>query len=121
MKYVRTQDRIGEKAEPSEDCPIVEDEHWLLLTNGLIHKDKEPIITEADTPEELCDEFRYDFTKDIKHKRCFYIRKEEKWYDYDSGFELNEKEISTIRAGIWTDKGFSYVLKMNDEGKLVVD
>lgn len=57
MKYVRTKDRVGQKAIPSEDCPIIEDEHWLLLENGsgLIHKDNEPIIKEADTIEELID------------------------------------------------------------------
>lgn len=124
-KYVRTKKRVGERLEPSEDCPEVEDEHWLGLTYGLIHKDTEPVIAESDDLEELCDEFTYEFinggNEKFEHQRCYRNSTTGIWYDYYDDFPLTEKEISTIRGGIWTDKAFIYVAKMGDKGKLECD
>ena len=57
MKYIKTKTGVYERLEPSEECPEVEDSHWLLVVNGILNKDSHQIIAEADTIAELCDEF----------------------------------------------------------------
>ena len=60
------------------------------------------IIAQADTIEELCDEFVYN-------KQIFKTLKE----------ALDYAPIgSEIYGAIWTDKGLIYVAKMNEKGKL---
>lgn len=110
-KYIRTKDRIGERLKPSKDYPEVEDEHWLGIVNGLIHKDNEPIIAEANTIEELCDEFVLEdetlpphLKRDLKELCRYKI--------YIAGSR------GVIYGAIWTDKGLIYVAKMNDKGEL---
>lgn len=57
MKYIKTKTGVYERLEPSEECPEVEDNHWLLIVNGIINKNSDPVIAEDDTIENLCDEF----------------------------------------------------------------
>ena len=65
------------------------------------------IVKQADTIEELCDEFV--FTKgNIKNvflPMTFHKEKDLTFYD-------------EIYGAIWTDKGLIYVAKMNDKGEL---
>ena len=62
-------------------------------------------IKEADTIEELCDEF---VIKDVNEKYA-YIREERPDILYQN---------CEIYGAIWTDKGLIYVAKMNEEGEL---
>ena len=68
------------------------------------------IVKQADTIEELCDEFV------LKYKNGYLI------CDYltrliDLVKENKEKDASVYSA-IWTDKGLIYVAKTNDKGEL---
>ena len=94
MKYIRTKDGIYEI-------------NWFDADNfgdekGDIHSNCE-IINEADTIEELCDEFVFEET-------------------YPSGLKRHiiteDVAVGTQFGAIWTDKGLIYVAKMNDKGEL---
>lgn len=105
MKYVRTKeteygciiDTIRYKEQTGEECWIPQNE----------------IVKEADTIEELCDEFVFiDKNKLIEH-RC--------WTHLEwaiANCKRNNIDISTIYGAIWTDKGLIYVAKMNEKGEL---
>ena len=75
-------------------------------------------LSKSESLEELCDEFRYEYDKNSKHEICWRDSNTGIWYDYDTDVALSEKEISTIKGGIWTDEGFIYKTKMNEKGKL---
>lgn len=101
MKYIRTKDGI---------FGVI-----LISPLGFVRIDKrdgtypdvfeKDIIKQADTIEELCDEFV------------------SVWDEYhDVWATLNEAVClcseSDIYGAIWTDKGLIYVAKMNDKGEL---
>lgn len=115
MKYIRTKDgRITTlKNELVKECGI-----WVL--GG-----KNNILKQADTIEELCDEFdwkwngkefpystvrqhsRYSGYGDLKRA----IREEENYEKY-LNFDYQ------IFGAIWTDKGLIYVAKMNEKEEM---
>jgi len=115
MKYIRTKDGIFE-------VYFVKDNGVNIGTKAYFEtKDKsfflhdfipnEKIIKQADTIEELCDEFVWvtpEGEHHIKPKTGDGL-----WYlccDYKKGHQ--------IYGAIWTDKGLIYVAKMNDKGEL---
>lgn len=68
------------------------------------HHFKEHIINQADTIEELCDEF---------------VRVNEKIHEYLASEDMPTRyKGSEIYGAIWTDRGLIYVAKMNDKGEL---
>ena len=71
------------------------------------------IVSQANTIEELCDEFVCRTELDSVHKWFVddleYILKELDW--------LKEEQYN-IYGAIWTDKGLIYVAKMNEDGVL---
>lgn len=105
MKYIRTEDGfLLEVIRESESK-----KSYITKPNGwVIHKYR--VIKQANTIEELCDEFV------IKA----YISSYPQIYHSVDLKELNEfREKDTIVYGaIWTDKGLIYVAKMNDKGEL---
>ena len=105
--YIRTKNNIYEVENILRDNRFVKG--YNVGEMAFITKDQ--VIKQAETIEELCDEFRYS-----NHERCWGSGKT--WYDYDIDFVLNEKEMSTIKGAIWTDRGLIYVAKMNDKGDL---
>lgn len=95
MKYIRTKDRITEVQKMTI---------YDKLTGDYIHE------KQADTIEELCDEF---VIADVEHKsweRVFKPTLELVIKDYEKPYE--------IYGAIWTDKGLIYVAKMNERGVL---
>ena len=107
-KYIRTKDGIYEPDGESFDKS-----YFLVKAKGGWNylSEKEPILREADTIEELCD--------------CFVaVRPQPKGNDYyilhRFGFVkencLNGNEV--VYGGIWTDKGLQFVAKMNEKGEL---
>ena len=98
MKYIRTKeteygciiDTTRYKEQTGEECYIPEDE----------------IVKQADTIEELCDEFVIRGTRglylSIPLQEC----------------ELRNIPIIQIYGAIWTDTGLIYVAKMNEKGEL---
>ena len=95
MKYIRTKDG---KVKKSKD--FTADELWNY------ENENNNILKQADTIEELCDEFVYFINgmPFVTHKgEIHYVAK---------GIPV------VIYGAIWTDKGLIYVAKMNDKGEL---
>ena len=116
-KYIRTEKGIYEVVEDSN-------KEWgkqIVVKfpknlNMKLADVKDQIIKQANTIEELCDEFVYEKGcganrgKPMISKNDFKSLSE--WY-VDYGFKVN-----TVYGAIWTDKGLIYVAKMNDKGEL---
>ena len=105
MRYIRTKDGIYEVN--SANYTIVDG----FITVNALHKNiigirTSAIVNQADTVEELCDEFVILGTRHISlgipYATC----------------EERNIPITKIRGAIWTDKGLIYVAKMNDKGEL---
>ena len=66
------------------------------------------IIKQADTIEELCDEFV------IEHngKMCVFAKKYK-----ETLWDIWVEKSKVIYGAIWTDKGLIYVAKLNDKGE----
>lgn len=120
MKYIRTKDGKIFDLERFEDKTTPVGKAVGLIT--LIDKNKicdyeifkKDIINQADTIEELCDEFvGFDDSSKLKiffaHYKLARECKEER--------EKNNEKIKLYGA-IWTDKGLIYVAKTNDRGEL---
>jgi len=105
MKYIRTKDGIF------KDKPL-EVKYTKNGRGGYSVEIKEKdIIKQADTIEELCDEFVIidDLDNRINilwHTKVF------------SSQEVRKMSKNEIYGAIWTDKGLIYVAKMNEKGKL---
>ena len=71
-------------------------------------------IREADTIEELCDEFVCYF--EIFNRSYYFV--------YENSYDELKRDVQTIQysayGAIWTDKGLIFVAKMNDKGDLVL-
>ena len=71
-------------------------------------------IREADTIEELCDEF-------VCYFECF---NRSYYFIYKNSYDELKRDVQTIQysayGAIWTDKGLIYVAKLDDKGELVL-
>ena len=120
MKYIRTEngvytiDREGENpvigVTPSDEFGV-----W---------SHKSDIIAQADTIEELVEEYIIDNWKEKgKPIYCFRAGKNELLYVDKNGYtylyipDLLKCGV-VIYGAIWTDKGLIYVAKMNEKGEL---
>ena len=109
MKYLRTEDnrilKYGEQADKGFDKGIFEIHN--IDNNAFAPYNSIKVLKEADTIEDLCDEFVIVGTN---------------WQqiiDLESAKYNNEKhERLKIYGAIWTDKGLIYVAKMNNKGVL---
>ena len=77
---------------------------------------EEESIREADTIDELCDEFVV-FDKEQPNGKLLYYKGFENLKKEFIDFE-KDKEKVVVFGAIWTDKGLIYVAKMNDKGEL---
>ena len=109
--FIRTKDNIFEVVEETD---LVYRVKAKTIPNKVYSKSKcqTSVIKQADTIEELCDEF---VVIDKIDKRNYIV----------NPLQITEKEISIflmdgaiIYGAIWTDKGLIYVAKMNDKGEL---
>ena len=119
MKYIRTKDRIYALI----DLPY---RRWEIRGNiaYLYEKGttwKADIIKQADTIEELCDEFVSVFknlTPELLEPK-FVSSKETLITSWRNRLEDEYLFKDTVVYGaIWTDKGLIYVAKMNEKGEL---
>ena len=108
MKYIRTKDKIVEVKNEFE-----------YVVGGIVADDvffaDSEIITEADTIEELCDEFVWNIKGSNKRtvaNNIFSFSRIK--IDLDKQFHGDYE----IYGAIWTDEGLIYVAKMNDKGEL---
>lgn len=105
MKYIRTKANqiiaYDEKAK-KEDLPMI------------LNYPKQ-IIAQADTPEELCDEFVFVLNHSEIGKENEYMMIKKSNLEY---FKLLVKDIknSALYGAIWTDKGLIYVTKLDEKG-----
>lgn len=106
MKYIRTKDgKIFDYAICEKI--IINGTKWLFISkDGNYNLVPNQIIKQADTIEELCDEFVY-----FINGMPFVAHKGEKHY-VAQGIPV------VIFGAIWTDKGLIFVAKMNDKGEL---
>lgn len=104
MKYIRTKDGIYEVVDTYEVSYVIG-----YTEDGFEKKVyKEDIIKQADTIEELCDEFVYCYRDDMS-----ILANEEQIKQI-----ILVGRIQDVRGAIWTDKGLIFVAKMNDKGEL---
>jgi len=111
MKYIRTKDGIYERIKVVRQIDE-EGNEIAVLMNGVFA----PIIKQADTIEELCDEFVWD--EDLCYINFENKTLELKRDDYKFDLDYCLKDSSPIYGSIWTDKGLIYVAKMNEKGEL---
>ena len=110
MKYIRTKDGIYEI-------------NWFDADNfgdekGDIHSNCE-IINEANTIEDLCDEFVLDHPLFGDSCKCLYhsFEKAKNGIKKRSDNAHNLYDFN-IYGAIWTELGLKYVAKMNEKGEL---
>lgn len=105
MKYIRT-----------KDGRVVDNE---LMCIDFANNN---ILKQADTIEELCDEYviivgneypHYLHAKYFSIDKTFYIYKIDKKTNLEECLRFNY----VVYGAIWTDKGLIYVAKMNDKGE----
>ena len=122
MKYIRTEDGVynvscSEIVDMNTGTVLDKQYQWSKYTH---HGDtatvevkqwcRKDIIAEADTIEELCNEFI------IEYEDSHHIVYDEFEWAKDKALRSNKKYI--IYGAIWTDKGLIYVAKMNKKGEL---
>lgn len=116
-KYIRTKDGIIYVGD------LIKDEYGNYCDTKNYETDmevpKEYIIKEADTIEELCDEFVIIYKDEYKY-----------FANCDKPFITNVKPYSLQKdteeklkyfdyyGAVWTSKGLIYAAKMNDKGEL---
>lgn len=116
MKYIRTKDGI---IKLEFIYYYLNDMHKFLIVpnRSPVRKDKikyyfkkHKILKQANTIEELCDEFVYVGEKGNVILGMSYMQIEDvKKYNVNN---------NKIYGAIWTDKGLIYVAKMNEKGEL---
>ena len=120
MKYIRTKNGIAELVE------LDENHIYLKIGNRIApFTDTSAIIKQADTIEELCDEFVIANWKE-KIKPLLSKKKENNTLWFVNNLMMIEgiyipdllKTKTEIYGAIWTDKGLIYVAKLNEKGEL---
>ena len=113
MKYIRTKD--GRIIETNKLIIIPSNTSFQgEIYNGEVVSEDE-IINQADTIEELCDEWICRDNDNIEYRpyRFYFL---DDLYAFIKENKLFERY--TVYGAIWTDKGLIYVTKMNDKGEL---
>ena len=112
MRYIRTKDgKIFEYAG-RERTPYGD----LISTDGT-HYRYDCVLKEADTIEELCDEFVCENSLIDSSPRKENGQIIGRYQKIDNAIMLAKKGL-IVYGAIWTDKGLMYVAKMNEKGEL---
>lgn len=116
MKYIRTKDEILESNGLIQSNSTIE-ENAILVCGGHFAIPMSLIIKQADTIEELCDQFVM-FTNCSKRKIrvCQTMRSISLYFKRDKRW--NGNMVDKVYGAIWTEWGLKYVAKMNNEGDL---
>ena len=109
MKYIRTKDGIYKRREDN----YIEDNILYQIGYDFGRICLGEVIKEADTIEELCDEFVV-IQKDNKPYRPSLIY----GVDIKQFYAANKHTNCEVNGAIWTEKGLIYVAKMSDKGEL---
>ncbi len=108
MKYIRTKYGIYEEYA-REKCP-----NGCGIATNTVRIPYADILREADTIEELCDEFVLKTTSKESGKSYYGLY----YYSDIKHFKVKERFKGVWYGAIWADKGLIYVAKMNDKGEL---
>ena len=109
MKYIRTKYGIFKRYKNS----TIIDNIFYYPDDGMLPEyRREPILKQADTIKELCDEF---VIIGYKIKDPFIFSKEGISID---DFWKHSPSDTIVYGAIWTEWGLKYVAKMNDKGEL---
>lgn len=123
MRYIRTKNGVYELRG---DYRLVNENGTLLLVwvnEKVLEKTRgkswnnghNVVIAQADTIEELCDEF----VKKSKEIGNNYVEIGKNAFEIlDKKYHKENLEHYNYYGAIWTDKGLIYVAKMNDKGEL---
>ena len=106
VNYVRTKDEIVDISN------YIDKDSYYQDTKTPDYIGKEKIIKEADNIEELCDAFIVMSGYSSRHYTFKTLRnaiKHSKLFPF---------EVMCIYGAIWTDKGLTYVTKMNEKEEL---
>lgn len=127
MKYIRTKHNIFEVIEETDLVYRV-----IAASrerNNIYSKSKcnTEVVKQANTIEELCDEFMIKFNDEENHIELHkQMKKDDLGWEFNDMHNIPRRHISPwylnnpfeIYGAIWTDKGLIYVAKMNDKGEL---
>lgn len=120
MSFIRTKDGIYEVVGFDNEC-IIPSKLVKVKTNGrerITHCCDTDIIKQADTIEELCDEFVQMYIN-IPSINPIVLTYDEDVEETKRQFlDKNHKPKFNIYGAIWTDKGLIYVAKLNDKGEM---
>ena len=120
MSFIRTKDGIYEGVGFDNEC-IIPSKLVKVKTNGrerITHCCDTDIIKQADTIEELCDEFVQMYIN-IPSINPIVLTYDEDVEETKRQFlDKNHKPKFNIYGAIWTDKGLIYVAKLNDKGEM---
>ena len=120
MSFIRTKDGIYEVVGFDNEC-IIPSKLVKVKTNGrerITHCCDTDIIKQADTIEELCDEFVKMYIN-IPSINPIVLTYDEDVEETKRQFlDKNHKPKFNIYGAIWTDKGLIYVAKLNDKGEM---
>lgn len=119
--FIRTEEEIYD-TERTHDLEIKDNE----LYQTIAWLDRNPfllgtIVKQAETIEELCDEFVYIKHIDDKTFHYFYNNintTTNELYCSDGILHYKPREDLEIYGAIWTNKGLIYVSKVNEKGEL---
>lgn len=123
MKYIRTKSRIYEVVEEYKTTYLVKAHKQAIGGTTIVYKAS--CINQANTIEELCDEFVLHYLE-CKDKCNIPWASYERRGLWEKEREHVIKEIIShpsyrqpvLKGAIWTNKGLIYVAKMNEKGEL---
>ncbi len=110
MKYIRTEKGIYEVVGADSCSYLNAPPEMYYITSNNKNILKSEVIAQADTIEELCDEFV------LVNENVF--TKPQMLEDDYNRIDLNYYKNEDIYGAIWTDTGLRYVAKMNEKGEL---
>ena len=122
MKYIRTADGrildLDKIKQYSQLYQFSNGNH--LYVEWTVISEEIDIIKQADTIEELCDEFVMQdndckLSQLMSHETIYMIQTHT---NIDDIINDSKMQNYTIFGAIWTDKGLIYVAKMNEKGDL---
>lgn len=113
MKYIRTKNgEIHEFLEEGINNAIISTKGCVIM--------KYAITKQANTIEELCDEFvvcETNTSKNITYNHNYQIGMLEEYMNKVFPFKPTYITLNFIRGAVWTEKGLIYVAKMNEKGE----
>ena len=118
-KYILYDDKVYELKKTKEDKKDSVLIYYYIETSPntalLLGKKDLKQYRQADSIEELCDEFIFEGVDDEKPSLCDNFSELLYWFNYSKKQQYVKRNCY---GATWTDKGLIYIAKMNDKGEL---